>query len=205
MRMRRKSKSKRVILLPLLISLIVFLSTEALIRPNLVVIAKHRCAWLAVEAVNAAILSELDSGEELIENAVKINRASDGKITSVVSSGYFFGIIKEHISKKLISEFSDTRHIKTTVSLGSLFGIPTLSTKPEIPIYIYAVGTPETEIDGTLVTTGINQSIYRIVLTYSVEITSVIAFHPISSVVTDEIVLSEIVFSGEVPKVVINK
>ena len=84
-------------------------------------------------------------------------------------------------------------------------GIPTLSDGPRIPIYIYAVGMPETEISGTLITTGINQSIYRITLTYSAEITSLIAFHRISTVVTDEIVLAEIVFSGEVPQVVINR
>lgn len=203
MKMRRKFAPKSFILLLVLLSAVIII--EALIQPNLAVIVKQRCIWFASEAINASILSELEASKSLIDSAVTTNCSSDGKITSVVSSGYLLSILKERISKNLLSEFSDTKYIKTNISFGALFGVPALSAKPEIPIYIYAVGSPNTEIDGTLVTTGINQSIYRIVLTYSVEITSVIALHPVSSVVSDEIVLSEIVFSGEVPQVVINR
>ena len=178
---------------------------ESVIRPNIAIIAEHQCANKAAAIINSAVLAELDSTGELIESAVKINYSADGKITSVVSNGYFFSIVKERIAKKLIEEFSDTGIIRTKVRLGSLFGIPTLSSGAEIPVYIYAAGTPETDISGRLITTGINQSIYRVTLTYRAKITSIIALHPASTVVEDEIVLAEIVFSGEVPQVVINR
>lgn len=189
----------------LLLVLAAIFCAESVIRPNIAIIAEHQCANRAAAIINSAVLAELDSAGELIESAVKINYSADGKITSVVSNGYFFSITKELISKKLIEEFSDTGIIRTKVRLGSLFGIPTLSAGAEIPVYIYAAGTPETDISGRLITTGINQSIYRVTLTYRAEVTALIAFHPARVAVEDEIVLAEIVFGGEVPQVVINR
>lgn len=203
--MRKRIRPRFRGIIALFAAFLIIFGIESSIRPNIAAIANHQCANKAVEIINHAILSELDSAGELIENAVKINYLPNGKISSVVSNGYFLSITKEQISKRLITEFSDAKSIRTNVYLGAVLGIPTLSDGPRIPIYIYAVGMPETEISGTLITTGINQSIYRITLTYSAEITSLIAFHRISTVVTDEIVLAEIVFSGEVPQVVINR
>lgn len=203
--MRKKSKPRIKGVLTIFIIFALLFGMESLIRPNIAIIAEHQCANAAAEIINSAVLAELDSSGALIENAVKINCSADGKITSVVSSGYFFSIIKERIIKQLIAEFSDTGAIRAKVRFGALFGIPTVSAGPEIPIYIYAAGTPEADISGTLITTGINQSIYRVTLTYRAKITSIIALHPASTVVEDEIVLAEIVFSGEVPQVVINR
>ena len=203
--MRKRIRPRFCGIIALFAALLIIFGIESSIRPNIAAIANHQCANKAAEIINHAILSELDSAGELIENAVKINYLPNGKISSVVSNGYFLSITKEQISKRLITEFSDAKSIRTNVYLGAVLGIPTLSDCPRIPIYIYAAGMPETEISGTLITTGINQSIYRITLTYSAEITSLIAFHRISTVVTDEIVLAEIVFSGEVPQVVVNR
>lgn len=203
--MRKRIRPRFRGIIALFAALLIIFGIESSIRPNIAAIANHQCANKAAEIINHAVLSELDSAGELIENAVKINYLPNGKISSVVSNGYFLSITKEQISKRLITEFSDAKSIRTNVYLGAVLGIPTLSDDPIIPIYIYAAGMPETEISGTLITTGINQSIYRITLTYSAEITSLIAFHRISTVVTDEIVLAEIVFSGEVPQVVVNR
>ena len=203
--MRKRIRPRFCGIIALFAAFLIIFGIESSIRPNIAAIANHQCANKAAEIINHAILSELDSAGELIENAVKINYLPNGKISSVVSNGYFLSITKEQISKRLITEFSDAKSIRTNVYLGAVLGIPTLSDGPRIPIYIYAVGMPETEISGTLITTGINQSIYRITLTYSAEITSLIAFHRISTVVTDEIVLAEIVFSGEVPQAVVNR
>lgn len=203
--MRKRIRPRFRGIIALFAAFLIIFGIESSIRPNIAAIANHQCANKAAEIINHAILSELDSAGELIENAVKINYLPNGKISSVVSNGYFLSITKEQISKRLITEFSDAKSIRTNVYLGAVLGIPTLSDDPIIPIYIYAAGMPETEISGTLITTGINQSIYRITLTYSAEITSLIAFHRISTVVTDEIVLAEIVFSGEVPQVVVNR
>ena len=178
---------------------------ERLIRPNIAVIAEYQCANAAAEIINSAVLDELGSAENLLESAVKIDRSADGKIISVVSNGYLFSIIKERITKKLLSEFSDAGAVRTKVRFGAVFGVPTVSSGPEIPVYIYFAGTPKTEISGTLVTMGINQSIYRVTLRYRAEITALVALHPASAVVEDEIVLAEIVFGGEVPQVVINR
>lgn len=203
MRKRRKPRFRGVIALVAAFALI--FGAESLIRPNIAVIAEYQCANAAAEIINSAVLAELDSAGDLIESAVKIDRSADGKIISVVSNGYFFSIIKERIAKKLIDDFSGSGAVRTKVRLGALFGIPTVSAGPEIPVYIYFAGAPKTEISGTLVTTGINQSIYRVTLTYRAEVTALIAFHPAKIAVEDEIVLAEIVFSGEVPQVVVNR
>ena len=203
MRKRKKPHFRGIAVLAAALALL--FGAESLIRPNIAVIAEYQCANAAAEIINSAVLAELDSAGDLIESAVKIDRSADGKIISVVSNGYFFSIVKERITKKLIEEFSGVGAMRTKVCIGALFGIPTVSADPEIPVYIYAAGAPETEISGTLITTGINQSIYRVTLTYRANATSLIAFHHSRITVEDEIVLAEIVFGGEVPQVVINR
>lgn len=203
--MRKRTKPSLKIFFAVIFVFVLVFCAESIIGPNIEVIAEHHCANRAAEIINSAVLNELASDRELIESAVKISRSADGKITSVTSSGYLFSIIKERITKQLLSEFSETQSCKSEVPLGALFGIPTVFSSPKIPVYIYASGAPQADISGGLVTTGINQSIYRVTLTYRAKITSIIAFHPASTVVEDEIVLAEIVFSGEVPQVVINR
>lgn len=183
-----------------------FCLLEGAAEPAVESAAKYQAELHAAEILNDAVMQELETSRDIISGAVLINYTDDGKIASVVADGYVFSFVKEHITKALIESLSDARTSVTSVPLGVFSGIPILSgAGPGVPIYISLLGAPKTEISGSLVSSGINQSIYRVVLTYTVQMTALVPFYSVSAEVSDEVVLAEIVFSGEVPQVVINK
>lgn len=90
--MRKRIRPRFLGIIALFAAFLIIFGIESSIRPNIAAIANHQCANKAAEIINHAILSELDSAGELIENAVKINYLPNGKISSVVSNGYFLSI-----------------------------------------------------------------------------------------------------------------
>lgn len=190
----------------LAVILLLALILESAVRPLIKSVAKYQASIKAAEIVNEAILSELETSGEIIKSAIRINCSEDGKVQSVVADSYVFSFVKEHISKSLISSFSSANNCKTEIPLGVFSGVALFSgVGPGVPIEISLVGAPQSEIKGDLVTTGINQNIYRVVLEYSVDITALIPFYSVAAEVSDEIVLAEIIFTGDIPEVVVNK
>lgn len=186
--------------------ILIVLIFEASARPIVKAAAKYQASLKAAEIINGAILSELETNGEIIKNAIHISYSEDGGVKSVVTDSFVFSFVKEHISKKLVSEFSAVQNCKTEIPIGTFLGSSMLSSVgPNVPVRVSLLGAPRSEIKGELATTGINQNIYRVVLRYSAEITALIPFYSVSTVVSDEIVLAEIIFTGEIPEVVINK
>ena len=195
----------RYIFFLMLIILLIFIF-ESASRPLVKSVAKYQATLKATEIINEAILGELETSGEIIKNAIRINYSDDGSVNSVVADSYVFSFIKEHISKSLISVFSSANNCRTEIPMGVFSGVAMFSGfGPGVPIEISLIGTPKSEISGELVTTGINQNIYRVVLKYSVDITALIPFYSVNTEVSDEIVLAEIIFTGDIPEVVINK
>ncbi len=179
---------------------------ESAARPVIKSVAKYQASIKATEIINEAVFSELETSGEIIKNAVRVNYSDDGTVKSIVADSYIFSFVKEHISKNLVSSFSSANNCKTEIPLGVFSGIAIFSgSGPGVPIQISLIGTPESEITGELLTSGINQNIYRVVLKYSIEITALIPFYSVTTEISDEIVLAEIIFTGDIPEVVINK
>jgi len=70
---------------------------------------------------------------------------------------------------------------------------------PEIPIRFVPVGTAQVDIGSGLVDAGINQVLYRIVMTLSVEMTVLLPGGTRQVVCCQEFVLEETLLSGQVP------
>ncbi len=190
----------------LAVILLIILILESSARPLIKSVAKYQASVKAAEIINEAILSEFETSGEIIKSAIRINYSDDGEVKSIVTDSYVFSFVKEHISKSLIASFSSASNCKTEIPMGVFSGVALFSGYgPGVPIQISLIGTPRSEIRGDLVTTGINQNIYRVVLEYSVEITALIPFYSVTTEISDEIVLAEIVFTGDIPEVVINK
>ena len=186
--------------------LIILLIFESASRPLVKSVAKYQATLKATGIINEAILGELETSGEIIKNAIRINYSDDGSVNFVVADSYVFSFVKEHISKSLISVFSSANNCRTEIPMGVFSGVAMFSGfGPGVPIEISLIGTPKSEISGELVTTGINQNIYRVVLKYSVDITALIPFYSVNTEVSDEIVLAEIIFTGDIPEVVVNK
>lgn len=197
---------KRIIfllfLLIFLLAVFIFHSIRSAAKP----LVQYQIRYKATEMIHKAVLEETKASEELLKSAVKLQYAEDGKITAVITDAYLFSVIKEHLTDRLLKEFSDVSLCKTEIPLFSVLGIPFFSrSEPVIPFCIGMIGVPEAEIKGNLSSFGINQNLYQITLSYSANVNALFPFYPVSTAVSDQIILYEIVFAGEVPDMILEQ
>lgn len=165
---------------------------------------RYQTRYKTTEIIHNAVMEEMEASEELLKSAVKLQYAEDGKITAVVTDAYLFSVIKEHLTDRLLKEFSDVNLCRTQISLFSILGIPFWERSgPDISFSVGMIGVPESEIKGNLSSFGINQNLYRITLSYKAKVNALFPFYSVDTEVSDQIVLYEIVFVGEVPGVIL--
>lgn len=194
----------RYFLIFFLILFLLFLINKT-VRPIVITAIKYEIEEQATQIINSSILSILEEERDIINNSVKIKYSSDEKITSITADNYIFNFLKERIFKS-ISNSLEKQESNIKIPIFSFIGIPFLSScGPEIPIKIATTSIPRSDISGTLKTNGINQNIYTVILTYSVQISSIIPFFTVDAVVSDNFILTEIVFTGEIPQIALNQ
>lgn len=198
-------KKRTIILLLFFVLLMLFLFFR-FVPSTLKMLILYQTQYKATEIIHRSVTEEMEASSELLKNAVKLQYSDDGKITAVITDAYLFSIIKEHLTDRLLNEFSDVSLCKTEIPLFSLFSIPSISRSgPGIPFCLSIVGIPQTEIKGDLSSFGINQNLYQITLSYSANVSALFPFYPVSTVVSDQVILYEIVFAGEIPGVVFDQ
>lgn len=176
-----------------------------IIHPTVLSAIKYKIEEQTLKAINSSILSTLENEKDMINNSVKINYSDDNKITSIIADNYIFNYLKERIYTD-ISNSLKVSNFTVKIPLGAFIGIPLFSAYgPEIPVKIKTASIPKSNIYGTLKTTGINQNIYTVILTYSVEVSSIIPLCSINTEVSNSFVLTEIVFSGDIPQIALNQ
>lgn len=196
----KKQIRRRFFIFSLLVLMILLLFVS--FGPAMKALVRVRLRFRATEIIQNAIMEELENGRELLENAVTMQKSDNGKVTSLVANSYLFSIVKEKITQKLLDDFSDIRLCKTEIPIFiDLFPENSLT----IPFRFRVIGVPTAEIHGFLSSYGINQTHYQILLSYSVEIAALFPFSSLSETVSDDIILTEIVFSGEIPNAVWNR
>ena len=198
-------KKRMTILLSgsIFILLIYFLHSVYSISKPLI---QYQTQYKAMEIIHNAVIEEMELSENILKGAVELQYSQDGKITAVVTDAYLFSVIKEHLTNRLLKEFSDVNLCRTNIPLFSILGIPFLSQSgPDIPFCIGVIGVPKSEIKGTLSSFGINQNLYQITLSYKAKVSALFPFYSINTDITDQIILYEIVFVGEVPGVILDQ
>lgn len=197
-----KKHFKRKFILIIFIIILMFLLISVISVPAMESFIRARLRFSATEIILNAIWEKFDCNEEILENAITIQKADNGKVTSIVANSFLFSILKQKITQNLLDDFSDIRLCKTELPIFmDLFP----ENPPTVPFRFRTIGVPSAEIRGLLSSSGLNQSHYQVLLSYSVEISALFPFSFITETVSDEIILTEIVFSGDIPNVIWNR
>jgi sporulation protein YunB len=139
-------------------------------------------------------LSEMD------EEFITISRNASDRVTSVQLHTKQMGLFAENLSLFLFDVIANYNDDEYGVPLGNLTNLVFLSGKgPVIPVEPIVVGGIANELKSDFISSGINQTLYRVTLTYSIAVRYLSPIQDVYDSITIRVVLVEALIVGDVP------
>lgn len=136
---------------------------------------------------------------------VEIFRDSDDNITMIKSNINVINDITSNVATKIQEELERNGESTTNIKFGSLTGIRFLSgIGPNIPLKLSTTGTVVTKVRSEFESTGINQTIHRLYLDVTCNVSILTPYDVVEDSIKNEIVLIENVIVGLVPSTYYN-
>ena len=180
----------------LLITLITFYNIFKSLNPIFENLVLEKTNEIGIRIMNKAsnnVLQNYDYG-----NVVLIENSENNKIlkTDVV----VINKIASEIALETESNFKKLKNETVNIPLGTLTGNKYLvGTGPNINIKIISVGNIKTQIKNEFESKGINQTVYRIYLELTCNVSILTGYKTINDEITNKILLVETVIVGDVP------
>lgn len=193
------AKKKRKLLLLLVLAVVLFLILKLL--GNLNACAERFASNEAGATLSLTLQEALyEKMSESNRNCFAIKTDPNGKITAVQTDGNELTLLASELSVCLIETLREYNSASFGIPLGNVFSSVLLSGRgPVIPIRPVLSGNAASAISTELQSAGINQSLYRIVITFDVSIGFLAPFSMYDCNARFDIVVSEILVVGEIP------
>ena len=134
------------------------------------------------------------------EDFLNITRDSNNRVTSLHVHAKAINRFAAELADKLYNKITSYDSPDYGIPLGNLSGFVLFSDKgPIIRVKPVLLGNVASEIKSELIDAGINQTLHRITLSYSVAIQYLSPIHSTSNTITLSVILSETLIVGEVP------
>ena len=139
------------------------------------------------------------------EDIITIYRDSNDNITMIKSNINVINEITSNVATKIQEELEKDGESTTNIKFGSLTGIRFLSgIGPNIPLKLSTTGTVTTKVRSEFESTGINQTIHRLYLDVTCNVSILTPYDVVEDSIKNEIVLIENVIVGLVPSTYYN-
>lgn len=154
----------------------------------------------ASDAVNRAIDGQIAAGELTYDRLVTLEKDEAGNVTAILSNMAEINRLKTGILFRIDECLEGLSVEELSVPVGSIF-LPELFSGrgPSLPVRVLAVRSSDAEFRNDFSSAGINQTLHRIMLDVSVEVTilSWTGTHDVT--VTSSVAVAETVIVGSVP------
>lgn len=193
-------KSKKQIKIILIIFIAIL--TLTIILKSINPIFEARCIEKVQEL--ATNITNIQSSKILKEknygNIVELAKDEKGNISVIKSDVVIINEIASDIAVAIQEELSKFRTEQIYIPVGSFLGSNLLAGfGPNIKIKILPAGNIKTDIKTEFVSSGINQTMYRIYLELQCEVKILTPFKTMDTVITNQVLLVETVIIGEIP------
>jgi len=159
---------------------------------------------VVVSTINDIVKQTLSTGDYNYTDLVTLEKDNTGSVTAVVTDVAAINKLATEILNNIINETKRTV-IKVGVPLGNLTGNSLLLDRgPEIPVRIIMLTSSFAGFRSDLSSAGINQTRHRIVLELKVEVSLLMPWHTVNTVVNSEVLAAETVIVGQVPESYLN-
>ena len=159
----------------------------------MVVYGENRCRNLVTQLL-LDTASEIEMGEKLSTFTIVDNKSVVQMESSAVRQ--YQAAIGKTLAQKLDALGAQTHQ----VPLGTVLDNPFLMERgPNLPIRFAPVGSAQVEISSDLCDAGINQVLYRVIMTLSAELTVLIPGGSTTLICQQDFILEETLLTGQVP------
>ena len=159
----------------------------------MVVYGENRCRNLVTQLL-LDTASEIEMGEKLSTFTIVDNKSVVQMDSSAVRQ--YQAAIGKTLAQKLDALGAQTHQ----VPLGTVLDNPFLMERgPNLPIRFAPVGSAQVEISSDLCDAGINQVLYRVIMTLSAELTVLLPGGSTNVVCRQDFILEETLLTGQVP------
>ena len=154
-----------------------------------------------IEGIMAAAFADaLGEDEGAFDNLVSISLRADGGVASVTCHVPRLNVTRNRLLLAVLSSLSAQESVEVGLPIGNLLGGEAFSGRgPEIPIRILLAPGAHAHMESDLRDAGINQTLYRVLFSVTVELTILTPSRPIETTLTQTYCVAETLIVGEVP------
>lgn len=198
--MKKRRRLKRWLILVLTILLVFIILIEVRLRPTVSSIAIVQGKRLCTEAINEAVSEIINEFEFSYEKLAETTRAGDGSVLEISTNMSNVNKLKTEVSLRIGKKLEDIKSRRIDVPLGTLMGFDLFYMRgPDIPLHITMSGSTETDFISEFESGGINQTVHKLSLTITTDMTVLVPPSSENTSVTTTVVIAETVIVGDVP------
>ena len=152
------------------------------------------------DLTNDAIAKQIAAGNIRYDRIVYFEKDLDGRITALKTNMTEVNRLKTDILNIINDEILALDHSDIGIPLGSLFLPEFLSGRgPSIPVHILSIRNSDAVFISDLTQAGINQTLHKLIMEVSIDVSVLILGQTGSFTLTSEVVVAETVIVGQVP------
>ena len=139
------------------------------------------------------------------DDFTEIDKKSDGSVSNISINTIKLSMTANELSDK-IYDILKNECPEFGIPFGNMTGFKSLSGKLfKVPVKIVPVGFVAYEIKSEFISGGINQTLHRVSLIFTVTVNCLTPFYDCSSVITVPVTAAETVINGNVPNIIWKK
>ena len=159
---------------------------------------------IVTKAVNDSINEVIGQGIYGFDYFVNLDKDSDGSVTAITSNMAHINTLSTDILNSVI-ESTDNGVINVGIPFGNLTGLNLLLNKgPDVNVQIIMLTSSRVDFRNEVVSCGINQAKYQLVLEVTIDIDVLIPWGTESATTVTEVIVADTVIVGKVPNTYLN-
>lgn len=196
----RKRKLRFMIVLAILIG--IALGMNCKFTPVAQSVATGKAKYIMSDFINSSVVEDMENSGDIYSQITKVERNEKNEISAIYTDMKKINFLKSHIASLIQNKISNFKEKTFWISLGTLSGFEILNGKgPKVPMKISIAGNVFTNFNNKFSNAGINQTIHQIYVNIHTKICITIPGSTCTSESDDEILVSETVIVGKVPRV----
>ena len=159
---------------------------------------------IVTKTVNDSINDVIGEGVYGFDYFITLEKDGDGNVTAITSDMAHINTLSTEILNSVIKS-TDNGIIRISIPAGNLSGLNMLLNKgPDIQVDIIMLTSSRVDFRNEMVSCGINQAKYQLVLEVTVDIDILVPWGTESATTVTEVIVADTVIVGKVPNTYLN-
>lgn len=199
---RHKRRSKLGLFLPMVLILVAAISW--FLGDLATQMAVSDATDIVTKTVNDSINEVIGKGVYGFDYFITLEKDGEGNVTAISSDMTHINALSTEILNSVIKS-TDNGIIKINIPAGNLSGLNLLLNKgPDIQVDIIMLTSSRVDFRNEMVSCGINQAKYQLILEVTVDIDILVPWGTESATTVTEVIVADTVIVGKVPNTYLN-